>query len=244
MNAKNTTLTALPGGKPVSLIESLGLGPNETSLMQLYEVVGLFEASLPKEPYFRAVIFGSARVKRQNPLYGETRTFAYRIAGHEIDIVTGGGPGLMQAANEGIAQAKRDRNIPVRSHGLHIDLVEGEVPNEYLDKMYRHRNFFTRLHQFARLGSVFVVMPGGIGSLLELVIIWQLLQKEHLKGTPLILVGDMWLPLVDWVKSHMVNAGYASPSDMDLVTTVPSTHEALPLILGANELFKKRLAAG
>src|SRR5262245_64933688 len=112
------------------------------------------------------------------------------------DIVTGGGPGLMQAANEGAAAAgAAERN---RSVGIRVDLPFEQEVNPFVELAYEHKTFFTRLHHFVLASDAFIVAPGGIGTVLETTMIWQLLQVKHLDHVPLILVGKIWPGFVEW----------------------------------------------
>src|SRR6478672_8778414 len=115
------------------------------------------------------------------------------------DIVTGGGPGLMQAANEGASLAGTTGSM-----GIRVDLPFEQDVNPFVQEAFEHQTFFTRLHHFVLASDAFVVTPGGIGTVLELMMIWQLLQVRHIHDTPLILVGKMWADLVAWAKTHLV----------------------------------------
>jgi predicted Rossmann-fold nucleotide-binding protein len=125
--------------------------------------------------------------------YEQTRRLAASLAAMNCDISTGGGPGLMQAANEGAAASPQQ----VRSVGIRVDLPFEQDVNAFVTEAFEHRTFFTRLHQFVLTSDAFVVAPGGIGTVLETLMIWQLLQVGHLEGTPLILVGKMWPGLIE-----------------------------------------------
>jgi hypothetical protein len=114
--------------------------------------------------------------------------------------------------------------------------------NPFVDRVFRHRTFFSRLHHFVRLSSAFVVFPGGIGTSLESFMVWQLLQVKHLPQHPFLLVGDMWSGLADWMKETMVSRGLVGPNDLDLVTIVKTADEAIPYITEAYEAFKKEKA--
>ena len=229
-----------------SLLNVLG-APTEEALYQLHEVVGKFERALPPPNRFRAIIFGSSRVKPGSAEYEETRAFARALSERGLDIVTGGGPGIMEAASKG-AMEGRQRNPRVWSWGICIESVYDrfEPPNDFLSRAYRHRNFFTRLHQFARLGAsgVFVVMPGGIGTLLEIAMIWQLLQVKHLKGCRLIIADPMWHAIIETFKEHAIARGYMRAEEAEHLTLVSSVKEALPLVIDDFKNFKKKRAAG
>jgi predicted Rossmann-fold nucleotide-binding protein len=144
------------------------------------------------------------------------------------DIITGGGPGLMQAANEG-AKSAPERS---RSYGIRVDLPFEQDVNAFVSHAFEHRTFFTRLHQFVLASDAFIVAPGGIGTVLEMTMIWQLLQVGHLKDTPLLLVGKMWPGLIQWVKTSMLSSDppLASPEDMDLPVCVADADEAIARI--------------
>jgi len=151
------------------------------------------------------------------------------------DIITGGGPGLMQAANEGAAAANApERN---RSVGIRVDLPFEQEANPFVEQAYEHKTFFTRLHHFVLTSDAFVVAPGGIGTVLELTMIWQLLQVKHLHDTPLILVGKMWEELVDWAKNNLLKPelALASPEDMSIPRCVSTADEAIALIRSHRE---------
>src|SRR5204862_3759230 len=121
---------------------------------------------------YRVTIFGSARLAPGSFGYEETKRTAAALARMGCDIITGGGPGLMQAANEGAASAPRR----VRSLGIRVHLPFEQEVNAFVTRAFEHRTFFTRLHQFVLASDAFVVAPGGIGTVLELTMIWQLLQ--------------------------------------------------------------------
>src|SRR6185437_1904479 len=148
-------------------------------------------------------IFGSARAQPGTFAYDEVKRVAAALAELGCDIVTGGGPGLMQAANEGAAAANApERN---RSLGIRVALPFEQEVNPFVEQAFEHRTFFTRLHHFVLASDAFIVAPGGIGTVLETMMIWQLLQVRHLEHTPLIMVGKMWPGLIDWVRDAMLS---------------------------------------
>jgi len=124
-----------------------------------------------------------------------------------------------------------------RSFGLAIHLPTEESANAFVNKVFRHRTFFSRLHHFIRLSSAFIVLPGGIGTALELFMVWQLIQVKHVTEHPLILVGTMWNGLIDWINESMITRGLASPQDMNAVTVVASYEEAIPIIRASYERY-------
>src|SRR6185436_13550743 len=159
------------------------------SVLGLWDTVNNLTRLQPsRRDHYRVTIFGSARATPGSPAYEETKRAAAALAAMGCDIITGGGPGLMQAANEGAA-AVPER---VQSVGIRVSLPFEQNVNAFVSQAFEHRTFFTRLHQFVLTSDAYIVAPGGIGTVLETMMIWQLLQVRHLQGTPLILVGKMW----------------------------------------------------
>jgi predicted Rossmann-fold nucleotide-binding protein len=199
------------------------------SVLSLWDAVNNLTRLRPtvRERY-RVSIFGSARVEPGTFGYEETKRAAKFLAEMGCDIITGGGPGLMQAANEGAAGAP-ERS---RSYGIRVDLPFEQNVNAFVSQAYQHRTFFTRLHQFVITSDAFVVAPGGIGTVLEMTMIWQLLQVRHLQDVPLILVGKMWPDLIEWAKTSMLSTDppLANPEDLTIPTCVAGADEAIDLI--------------
>jgi uncharacterized protein (TIGR00730 family) len=179
---------------------------------------------------YRVTIFGSARLKPGTPPYDGVKKLAAELTGMGCDILTGGGPGLMQAANEGAHSA--DPTGVRRSVGINIELPFEQEVNPFVTQAFQHRTFFSRLHQFMILSDAFVVTPGGLGSLLEMSLCWQLLQVRHLYNTPLILVGKMWADLVAWARQSMLTEGseLASDIDFEIPRCVNTIEETVALI--------------
>jgi len=222
--------TPRPDGAAVSLADEEGVRQVlTTAIVGLWDVVNnLTRIKPPRRERYRVSIFGSARVAPGTFGYEETKRVAAALAAMGCDIVTGGGPGLMQAANEGAASAP-DRASSV---GIGIELPFEQDVNAFVAEAFEHRTFFTRLHQFVLTSDAFVVAPGGIGTVLELMMIWQLLQVRHLEGTPLILVGRMWPGLIDWARESMC-AGreqLANPADLKIPTCVETADDAITLL--------------
>jgi uncharacterized protein (TIGR00730 family) len=188
------------------------------TILALWEGVNNLTRLRPsKRERYRVTIFGSARAPRGTPAYEQTKVVAKALAEMGCDIITGGGPGLMAAANEGVAEAGdagRGRSI-----GIRVDLPFEQAPNAFVSQVFEHRTFFTRLHHFVLASDAFVVAPGGIGTVLETMMVWQLLQVRHLQNTPLILVGRMWPGLVQWARTYMLDQPLALASAEDL--TIP-----------------------
>lgn len=210
----------------------------DRAIYHLWETINDLESIQPERvDHFRVSVFGSSRIQVGDPIYNEVKKLSFDLAQLGVDIVTGGGPGLMEAANAGAREGQK--NSRSRSFGLPIHLPTEENANPFVDKMFKHKTFFSRLHHFVRLSSAFIVMPGGIGTALEAFLIWQLLQVKHMRSHPLILVGNMWTGLIDWMKVEMVDHNLVSPADMDLVTVVGSSDGAMPIIRDAYERFKE-----
>ena len=207
------------------------------SILGLWDVVNSLTQLKPsKRERYRVTIFGSARVKAGTFGYEETKRVAAALAEMGCDIITGGGPGLMQAANEGAASA------PDRAHtfGIRVDLPFEQEVNAFVTQAFEHRTFFTRLHQFVLSSDAFIVAPGGIGTVLETMMIWQLLQVRHLENTPLILVGKMWPGLIGWARNSMLPSDppLANPEDMTIPRCVANADEAIALIREHHRLWQ------
>lgn len=172
---------------------------------------------------YRVTIFGSARIKPGTPAYEAVKQLAAELTMMGCDIISGGGPGLMQAANEGAASA--DPSSPGRSIGIRVELPFEQEVNPFVGQAYEHRTFFSRLHHFMIASDAFVVVPGGIGTLLEMSLAWQLLQVSKLYNNPLILVGKMWGELVDWGRRWMLRDGFELASEPDF--TIPRCVESI-----------------
>jgi uncharacterized protein (TIGR00730 family) len=201
------------------------------SVQGLWEVVNNLTRLRPaKRLEFRVTIFGSARVPRDHWVYAAVRDLAKELAGMGCGIVTGGGPGLMQAANEGVSLAGSEAQK--RSMGIRVDLPFEQEVNPFVAQAYEHRTFFSRLHHFVLLSEAFVVVPGGIGTVLELAMIWQLLQVRKLSQTPLILIGPMWADFVAWGRKYLLRPEFelASPDDLSIPHCVDSVNEAVAII--------------
>ncbi len=202
-----------------------------SAVFGLWDVVNNLSRLRPsKRERYRVTIFGSARAQPGSFAYEEVKRVATALADMGCDIITGGGPGLMQAANEGASAAHApERN---QSIGIRVNLPFEQEVNPFVEQAFEHKTFFTRLHHFVLASDAFVVVPGGIGTVLELMMIWQLLQVKHVQGAPLILVGKMWADLVDWASDHLLTPQMplASPEDIAIPVCVNSADEAIALI--------------
>lgn len=190
----------------------------ERAVTGLWEVVNeLTRLRRTTRQNYRVTIFGSARLKPGSFAYESVKQLAAELTTMGCDIISGGGPGLMQAANEGAHSV--DPTGSRRSLGINIELPFEQQVNPFVSQAYGHRTFFSRLHHFMIVSDAFVVVPGGIGTLLEMSLVWQLLQVRKLYNTPLILVGKMWPDLVAWGRRYMLMEGSELASDVDF--TIP-----------------------
>lgn len=201
------------------------------TLLSLWEAVNTLTRLRPtSHERYRVTIFGSARAAPGSWVYDETRRMAAALTEMGCDIITGGGPGLMEAANEGAAEA--DPEDRTRSVGIRVSLPFEQSANPFVEQVFEHRTFFTRLHHFVLASDAFIIVPGGIGTTLETLMVWQLLQVRHLHETPLIMVGDMWKGLVDWAGTNMLgfDPQLANHEDIELPTCVAGADEAIELV--------------
>lgn len=211
----------------------------DRAILSLYRLISWLDRKAPIEKrYFRVAIFGSSRIQPEDAVYSQVKELARQLSYMGCDIVTGGGPGLMRAANEGARAGAY--HYKTRSFGLTILLPMEEQPNPFLDEVKQHSTFFSRLHQFIRLSHACIVMDGGIGTTLEAMIVWQLLQVGMLKNRPLIFVGSMWRGLRGWVEKDVVERGLASPGDLDVVYWVDTVDEAVQVVTRSLEDFLSR----
>lgn len=200
-----------------------------TSILGLWDVVNELTRLRPsKRERYRVAIFGSARAEPGTFVYEEVKRVAAAFASMGCDIVTGGGPGLMQAANEGATSV----GARLGSMGIRVELPFEQHVNPFVEQAFEHKTFFTRLHHFVIASDAFVVVPGGIGTVLEMLMIWQLLQVRHVDNVPLILVGKMWKGLVEWAEASMLDPrlALANADDLRIPRCVETADEAIALV--------------
>lgn len=173
-------------------------------------------------------IFGSARTKAENKYYGMAENIAAKLAEKGYGIITGGGPGIMEAGNKGA------HSVNGKSVGLNIDLPFEQFDNPYIDsdKLINFDYFFVRKVMFVKYAQGFVVLPGGFGTLDELFEAITLIQTKKIDRFPIVLVGkNYWEGLLNWVKSTMLEVERnISPEDLDLINIVDSVDEAVECI--------------
>jgi len=186
---------------------------------------------------FRVTIFGSARIKRGDSKYKMIYSLAKMIGREGMDIVTGGGPGMMNAASSG-HQAGR-KNPKTHSIGLNIWLPKEQKLNKHLDVKKEFHQFSKRLDNFMQLSNVVVVSPGGIGTLLEFFYTWQLVQVKHICDIPIILLGDMWPDLIKWIRKNPQKNRFLNKEDVDMLFLAKNEKETLKIINAAFSEYKK-----
>ncbi|MBN1529312.1 MAG: TIGR00730 family Rossman fold protein [Thermoleophilaceae bacterium] len=184
-------------------------------------------------------IFGSARTPEDHPEYRLAEETARLLGDAGFAIITGGGPGIMEAANRGA------RESDAQSIGLNIELPFEQGLNPYVELGLEFHYFFTRKVMFVRYASGFVVFPGGFGTLDESFEALTLIQTGKIRNFPLVLVGTRyWRGLVDWLREHMLGTGKISPEDMDLFVVTDDPHEVLRVVQDAQHRQPRRPSAG
>lgn len=196
------------------------------------EFVDSFETMTRVGP--AVAMFGSARTRRGDKYYRVAEVLARELARHGLAVITGGGPGIMEAANKGA----RAGGAP--SVGLNITLPQEQRHNRYVTVPLHFRYFFARKVCFAKYSLGFVFLPGGLGTLDEFFELITLAQTERIPRVPLLLVGRAyWRGLLRWLRDAVARPGYISPEDLHLPTLVEDPHDAVRRILE----YKKTLSA-
>lgn len=195
------------------------------------------DMELKKKDRFRVTIYGSARIKKGDKAYEEIYDLAKQIGSRGYDIITGGGPGIMEAANAGHNEG--DKKNKAESIGLRIELAFEQNVNEFVELKSQFQRFAERLETFTNLSNVFIIAPGGVGTMLEFFYTWQLVQVKKLAYKPIILVGTMWERLIYWVIDYALKDGLISSSDFDYVYIARNNKDAMKLVDMFNAQFKK-----
>ncbi len=208
-------------------------------IVQLNDIIADIDSLLTtmETDYYRVSIFGSARIQPDTAPFQQVYELAYQLAMRGVDIVTGGGPGLMQAANMGAKDGGKDS----RSIGLSITLPFEADTNSHLDVKRQHRRFSSRLDEFMRISHAVVVTPGGIGTLLELLYTWQLIQVDHIRSRPILLLGGdkMWEELLGWMRKWPLAMNLLSEKDMRHLIICESVEEVITHIEPEIAAFRK-----
>jgi hypothetical protein len=170
-------------------------------------------------------IFGSARIQPESPYYLLTERIARLLSDAGFSVISGGGPGVMEAANKGAFFGKSP------SIGLNIQLAMEQQENPYQDISQSFRHFFARKYMFVRFAAAYVVMPGGFGTLDELLEALTLIQTGKTPRMPLILVGDgFWSGLLDWFRERLVTEGMINPDDVGLIQIIDEPEDIVAAI--------------
>lgn len=160
-------------------------------------------------------IFGSARVTPDDPYYKKAEKLAHRLAERGFSVITGGGPGIMEAANKGAAEAGG------KSVGMNIRLPYEQKPNIYANVAIDYKYFFIRKVMFVKYAVAYIIMPGGFGTMDELFEALTLIQTKRIKSFPVILMGrEYWQGLLNWLKDTMLRGGKILPEDLDFIEVI------------------------
>ncbi|NOZ37471.1 MAG: TIGR00730 family Rossman fold protein [Gammaproteobacteria bacterium] len=186
---------------------------------------------------FAVSIFGSARFEPDTPSYKTAELIAKRLTENDFAIITGGGPGIMEAANKGSTLANGE-NV-----GLNIDLPFEQIPNPYQKVSLQYRYFFARKVMFVKYSMGYVCMPGGFGTMDEFFEALTLIQTHKVYDMPLVLFGsDYYQGLLDWIRSTMMDAGAVFENELDIITLTDDVDEVID-IMNAHRDYKKKLIA-
>ena len=173
-------------------------------------------------------IFGSARTSRDDPDYARTRAIAGAVGRAGFAVITGGGPGIMEAANLGAKEAG------ARSIGLRIELPFEQAINDHIDDLLMFRYFFARKVMFVRYAAAFIVCPGGFGTLDELFEALTLIQTGKIHHFPVVLVdAGYWDGLIDWLRTELVGGGKVSPDDLERLVVADDPDEIAAMVSSA-----------
>ena len=187
------------------------------------ELVEGFDTLTGIEP--AVTIYGSARLSQDDPMYAKTEDIAYRLGNLGFSIFTGGGPGVMEAANKG---ALRSNSTSV---GLNIDIPQEQTLNQYTNISIEFHHFFVRKVMLVKYASAFICMPGGLGTLDELTEVLTLIQTNKIKPFPVVLVGsNYWKGLLDWLKDSVLKRGAISPDDLELLRVCDEPDEVIDIV--------------
>jgi len=198
------------------------------------ELVEGFDSLADIEP--AVTVYGSARIEPKDELYTQTEEIAHLLGKAGFNIMTGGGPGVMEAANKGAAQAG------VKSVGLNIQLPREQVCNDYATKSITFHHFFVRKVMLVKYATAFVIMPGGLGTLDEVTEVLTLIQTEKIKPFPVILFStEYWRGFIDWLKGTMLARGAISEEDFELLRVFDAPKDVVSAV---EKWYKKHQITG
>ncbi len=193
---------------------------NTTKGQEAWRVLGIMAEFTSATERLRGIrpavsVFGSARINAGHPYYEKTKEIARRLSDVGFAVISGGGPGIMEAANRGAHEGASP------AIGLNISLPNEQTSNPYQDVSVDFRYFFARKMMFVRFASAYVILPGGFGTLDELFEVLTLVQTGRSRRIPVILVGgDYWRGLLDWMRDTLVGEGTIGAGDMDLIELI------------------------
>jgi len=202
------------------LIDAWELGES----WRLFRIISEFVEGIEElhKVYPAVSIFGSARAQPGDPVYQKAELIARKCAEAGYAVITGGGGGVMEAANKGAAEAGGI------SAGLNIELPYEQKPNQYANKKLSFRYFFVRKVMFIKYAQAYIILPGGFGTLDELSEALTLIQTQKIKPFPVFLIdSSYWKGLIDWLKNTVVASGKISPEDLDIFTLIDDPDELI-----------------
>ncbi|MFC1934867.1 TIGR00730 family Rossman fold protein [Chloroflexota bacterium] len=215
-------------------INDLAKGESWRMFRIIGELVEGFDKLSDIEPAL--TIYGSARINTNDEIYKQTEEIARRLGKLGFSIITGGGPGVMEAANKGAQTAG------VKSIGLHIDLPHEQACNTYATRAITFNHFFVRKVMLVKYALAFIIMPGGLGTLDELTEVLLLIQTHKIKPFPVILFkSKYWKGLLDWLKSSALMHGYISEEDFGLLFVCDQIDEVIDTV---REWYKRHKVIG
>jgi uncharacterized protein (TIGR00730 family) len=222
----------MSSGKHVPQLRSIPSPERSTSLKarESWHILGIISEFVEATERLAEIrpavsIFGSARIRPGHRWYDSTVDIARRLSDAGFTVISGGGPGIMEAANRGAFDG------PSPSVGLNIELPHEQTGNPYQNISLRFRHFFARKVAFAKYASAFVAVPGGFGTLDELAEVLTLVQTRVGRHIPIILVDSaFWRGLLDWMRDSLLDNGLISPEDLDLMTVVDEPAEVVEAI--------------
>ncbi len=204
--------------------------PKNTTARESWRIFGIMSEFVEATERLAAIkpavtLFGSARVPPESKYYALTEQLSRLLSDSGFSVISGGGPGIMEAANKGAFFGKSP------SVGLNIQLPHEQKSNPYQDISQTFRHFFARKYMFVRFASAYVVMPGGFGTLDELMEALTLIQTGKARKIPLILVcSEFWGGLIDWFKARLVGEGMVDPEDIDLIQVIDEQEKVVEAI--------------
>jgi TIGR00730 family protein len=205
------------------LIDSLSIEESWRIFRIMAEFVDAIEAL--SNVHNAVSIFGSARAKPDDAYYKKAEILARLLAQNGFGVITGGGPGIMEAANKGASEAGG------KSVGMNIRLPFEQKPNPYANIHLDYKYFFIRKVMFVKYAVAYVILPGGFGTIDELFEALTLIQTKRIKSFPLILMGsEYWQGLLDWLKKNMLEENKILPADLELIQVVDEPQEVVKII--------------